>query len=368
MPVGLLLMQWDDRIGAKIVAKHPEEIQLNDKTLLQIISTHEYSGEIGMISLLVGALNIASFYTGPDTKLYINLLLSLDEDPDAYEGGLSDVSRIILQNLDDGAYLKMIPSLYKRLSIFPTLNHEQSLAFLYQDEINRLVIHRLRDEGVFTKSELSVWLKDLYRKRYLDIDGIVMDLNRKEILKEATIKGISSELIFFTNDILMLRVPPLELLRNAVLKGLPETIVEEYRQEVRKYFQAYRPSEDDNLKLLELLTDPEVYQVLKLLRMTIATKNDLMKLQGKGVDDVDKALKVLWNEKMIHVFQDTKGTEYYALNSDFHVSIMFPKYIVNTIIHEFDVKSKIDKVLIEYLNVLESNYYSIKNTQKIEEE
>ncbi len=367
MPVGLLVMQWDDRIGANILAQFPEEIQLDHKTLMQIISTHEYSGDVGTVSLLVGALNISSFYMGPEVKIYVVLLLRVDEDPDTYEGGLSDISRIILQNLDDGSYREMLPSLYKRLAAYPTLNNEQKLAFLYQDEINRLVLRRLRDEGVFTKSELGVWLKDLYRKRYLDVDGIVMSLNRIDILKEATVKGISSELIFLTNDILMMRRPPVDLLKNASIKGLPETLVEEYRREVREYFQIYRPSEEDNLELLEVLTNPEVYQVLRLLRITIPTKNSLMKLQGKGVEDVDAALKILWKKKMINVYQGGKGIEYYALKTDFHISLFFPKYIVNTIIHQFDVKSKTDKVLIEYLEVLESSFYSMRHPQTVEE-
>jgi hypothetical protein len=364
MPVGLIFMEWDDRIGAKILTSAPEEIKLNDKTMLQIISTHEYSGETGMISFFVGSLNIASYYTGPDTKKYLILLLNLEEDPDAYEGGLSDVSRIVLQNLEDGSYLGMVSSLYKRLSAYPTLNFEQSLAFLYQDELNRLIINRLRDEGVFTKSELSVWLKDLYRKRVMDIDGFIMGLNRREILKEATIKGISSELIFLTNDIMMMRKPPLDLLRKPLEKGLPERFVEEYREEVRKYFLTYRPSEDDNLKMLGLLTDPEVYEVLKLLRITTPTKDALVKLKEKGVEDLDGALKKLWDSQMFLVFQDTNGLEFYALKTDFHVSLMFPKYIVNTIIHQFEVKSKVNKVLIEYLSVLEDSYYALKAPKK----
>ena len=100
MPVGLVVMKWDDRIGTEILAKYPEEIVITDKTLMQVYSTHEYSGESGMISLMVGSLNIASYYTGPDKGYYILLLLNLDDDPDTYEGGLINASRNILENLD----------------------------------------------------------------------------------------------------------------------------------------------------------------------------------------------------------------------------------------------------------------------------
>ncbi|TFG24506.1 MAG: hypothetical protein EU533_02035, partial [Promethearchaeota archaeon] len=101
MPIGLVVMKWDERVGTEILAKYPEEIIVTDKTLMQVYSTHEYSGESGMISLMVGSLNIASYYTGPAKGCYVLLLLNLDDDPDSYETGLIDVSRMILQNLED---------------------------------------------------------------------------------------------------------------------------------------------------------------------------------------------------------------------------------------------------------------------------
>ena len=128
MPVGLVVMKWNERVGTEILAKYPEEIIITDKTLMQVYSTHEYSGESGMISLMVGSLNIASYYTGPEKGYYILLLLNLDDDPDAYEGGLSEAARIILQNLEDDAYVQFIPSLFRRLTVYPTLNEEQRLA------------------------------------------------------------------------------------------------------------------------------------------------------------------------------------------------------------------------------------------------
>ncbi|MBY8986249.1 MAG: hypothetical protein KGD65_14330, partial [Candidatus Lokiarchaeota archaeon] len=148
MPVGLIVMKWDERVGTEILAKHPEEIVITDKTLMQVYSTHEYSGELGIISLMVGSLNIASYYTGPDKGYYILLLLNIDDDPDTYEGGLIDASRTILQSLEDDSYKELVPTLFRRLSVYPSLNAEQLLAITYQDEVKRLIINRLRDEGV----------------------------------------------------------------------------------------------------------------------------------------------------------------------------------------------------------------------------
>ncbi len=364
MPIGLIIMKWDPKISTEIVKKYPEEIIVTDETLMQIYAAHEYTSEPGMISLLVGHLNIASYYTGSEKPLYIILLLGLDEDPDLYEGGLTDIARLILQNYEERAYVEMVPFLFQRLSAYPRLNKEQTLAITYQDDINRLIINRLREEGVVLKSDLKIWLKDKYRKVFIDLDSTLMELIKREIIKESTVKGMPSELIFFINDIFMIRKPPTNLYINPVERGLPEDFAEEYHSMIKRFFQSYRPNEEDHLKLLDLFTDPQTYEILKLLRLAIVTRNSLEKLKKKGVEDLDSGLKKLWNNNLVHVFMNNNGVEFYALISDFQISLVYPKYILNTILHQYDVKSKSEGVLIEYLRVLEDVYYPHKPKRK----
>ena len=364
MPVGIIIMKWDDLVGNIIEHRYPTEINVSDQTLMHVYSTHEYSGEMGIISLMVGSLNIASYYTGPDKGYYILLLMNLDEDPDAYEGGLADASRTILQNIESGAIDKTLPDLYRRLAIYPTLSTEQQLAFTYQDEIKRKIIYRLREEGVVSKSELMIWLKDKFREGFVDLDGIIIDLVKREIIKEASVKGMLSELIFLINDIVMLRIPPLKILENPVERGIPEKLSEDYKTESKNFFSSYRPSEEDNLKIVEILNNPQIYEVIRLLRTAIATRNDLEKLKKKGIDDVDEVLNKLWETKLVHVFRDDQNVEYYGLICDFHVSLIFPKYQFQVIKKEYEQKSKANKVLIEYVKVLQDAYSTMKEARK----
>jgi hypothetical protein len=262
-------------------------------------------------------------------------LLNIDDDPDTYEGGLIDASRGILQNLEDDAYKQLVPSLFRRLSIYPSLNEEQQLALTYKDEVKRLIINRLREEGVVSKSELMIWLKDRYRHGFVDLDSVIAELIKRDIVKEASVKGMPSELIFLTNDLLMMRVPATNLYRSPGDKGLPSQLKDDYLTETKKYFKNYYPSEDDNVRILEIISEPQAYEVIKLLRTAIVTKNDLEKLKKKGVEDIDDILKLI-----------------------------FPKYLLNVIKSEYDKKSKAEKVLIEYLNILENTYLGSKSTEK----
>jgi hypothetical protein len=100
MPLGLVIMHWDERIGVTIVASYPEEISIQEKTLMQLYSQHEFTGEAGMVTLMAGTVNLASYYTGPDSAMYIILILNLDEDGDIFEEGLGEISRQIINSID----------------------------------------------------------------------------------------------------------------------------------------------------------------------------------------------------------------------------------------------------------------------------
>jgi len=360
-PLGIILMKWDERIGTEILTKYPSDINIEEKTMIQVYSTHEYSGEKGVINLTVGSMNILSYYTGPESGYYIVLFLKLEDDPDMYEGAMANVSRIILQNLEEDTYLQMIPSIFQRLSVYPSLNYEQILISYLEDEIKRMIINILRDFGVITKSELVIWVKDKKVGETIDLEAVLADLIKGEIIKVASVKGIPSEVIFLTKDIFMLRVPPDILFKNPEAHGLPPQFSRIYREDVQKFFNGYYPNEDDNLKLLDVLIDPEIYQTLQLLRKAIATMEDFDKLKNKGVSDIYSVLKKLYDTQMIKVFKDENGVEYYTLITDFYISAIFPKYILNVIEVINQQKSKSDKVLIQYLNILEETYLNLKS-------
>jgi hypothetical protein len=360
-PLGLILMKWDERIGAELVAKYPEDINVSDKTLMQIYGAHEYSGEKGLVSLIRGNLNVLSYYTGPESAYYIVLILGIDDDPDMYEGAMPNIAQVILQNLDDDLYQQMVPLLFQRLSVYPSLTEEQNLIYHYQDSIKRMIINILRDYGVISNSELKIWVRDSELESIIDLEAILADLIKIELIQVTSVKGIPSELIFLTKDFFMLRVPPSTLFRDPVDHGLPAQLTKSYQDEVQKFFNGYRPTEADNIDLLNNLIDPEVYETVRLLRTAIVTMKDFEKLKNKGVSDIYSVLKKLWDTNMVKVFKDENGIEYYSLLTDFYIDIFFPKYLLNVIKRSHEQKSKTDKVLIEFLSLLEDMYTSSKS-------
>jgi len=274
---------------------------------------------------------------------------------------MANVLRTLLENLEDDAYIQLLPSIFQRLSLYPSLSDEEILTFYYQDEIKQMVIENLREIGLITKSELTVWLRDKFAEEFVDLESTLSEMLKKEIIKQVSVKGLPSELIFLINDFFMLRVPPVQLFEDPSNRGLPLQFVKEYLTDVKGFFKNYKPTIEDNIAIVNIFTNPEVYQILRLLRTNFATRQDLDKLRMKGVKDIYGALKLLWDNKMIKIFRDENNNEYYALLSDFYLDLLFPKYILQVIKKAYEQKSVPDKALIEYLEILEDAYYDLKS-------
>jgi hypothetical protein len=246
------------------------------------------------------------------------------------------------------------------------LNPEQRLALVYQSDVKRLILKRLRDEAMVSKSELAIWLKDQYKEGFIDIENVIESLVQQSLVKTASVKGIASDLLFLVEDFMVIRRPPVELVKNPSEHHLPEGLRSSYVTEVRNFFQAYKPDEKDGLKIIEeVLLNPANYEVLKLLREAMVTRAELEKLKKKGVEDVDAALKSMWENKLISVFQDDKGTEYYCLTSDVLVERYYPKYMVNNIRHLYKNRSQNPNALIKSLDLLKEEYVMMEKPKGV---
>lgn len=360
MPKGLVIMNWDERVGADILGKFPRNIDVTDKTLMQLYAQHEYLGEAGCVSLNVGAMNLISCYSGPEFKLYAILVLEPEEDGFEYEDALVEVNNLACAAKENVSTLKqMIPNYFQRVKAYPTLSDEQRLGLFFSDEVKRMVLERFRKEMIIAQSEIQIWLKDKYRSKVIvDVSSIIDKMLKMGMVKRTSIKGDAQDLLFYVRDVMMLRRPPVELIKDPVGHHLPKTLKKVYIQQVLKFFEEYKWEREDNVKIIdEILLDPACYEVLKLLRIAIVTKNDLEKLKKKGVDDYKKVLKKLYENRMITVLEDDKKTEYYALTSDFFIGQFYPAYHVDTILNHYKQGSRSPQSLLEALSTLKEEYF-----------
>ena len=139
MPIGIAVMNWNDRSGAEILASCPKEYIVDPKLLLQIFSQHEYTGESGFVVLMSEKVNLASYFTGYDPQIYIILNLTDQEDGNLYEDGLVDTARAILLNKDSDNLQSILEAQYHRLAIYTRITKEQTLGIAYLNDIKTTV-------------------------------------------------------------------------------------------------------------------------------------------------------------------------------------------------------------------------------------
>ena len=242
---------------------------------------------------------------------------------------------------------------------------EQRLAMIYNSDVKRMILKRLREESAVSKSEIAIWLKDHYKEGFIDIENITTTLVKTGLVKISSVKGVSSDMVFLTQDIMIARTPAPELIKDPVGRHLPQSLAASYLTEVKNFFLTYKPDEKDNIDVIDkIILDPACYESLKLLREAMVTRNDLEKLRKKGVYDVDLVLNKFWEVKMIAVLQDEKGIEYYCLISDFFVGRYFPQYSLDVIRAQYRTQSQNPNALLKGLDLLKEEYYHSIKTKK----
>ena len=178
-------------------------------------------------------------------------------------------------------------------------------------------------------------------------------------------EGLASDVVFLAKDIMMIRRPPIKIFKDPVDHHMPASLRDAYRTEVISFFKNYIPSEQDNLDIIKkVILNPQTYEILKLMREAAVTLNDVEKLRKKGVDDVGGALQELWKTKMIGVFKDDRGEEYYGLISDFHIDFYYPRFLLNRIREQYRMNVHNPKTLIKALNLLKEEYFLVETTKK----
>ncbi|MBD3229287.1 MAG: hypothetical protein GF329_13975 [Candidatus Lokiarchaeota archaeon] len=357
MPViGFFIFTWDSRTATVLKAKYPDDLEVSKDILMRIYQSHAYEEGGGFISLTIGSLNIASYFL-EDRKYYFSLLLSIEEDPDMFEDALIDAAKEVMNSLKDDKYLSLLPSITQRIRIYPKLEYEQKLAMAYLDKEKRYIIERIVDEGSSTITELLGWLKDKLNKKFIDIDAIVSSLVKLGLVKTASVKVLTSDVVFLVGDFFITRIPAANSILQAKKFNLPNNVINEYLDEVKPFFKKYQPTIEDNQIICKAIIDPDAYKILKVLRMTPMTSRGIKKMKRK-VGDLNNAIKKLWDAGLIRILKDKKGKEYYFLKSDIRIEKIFPLYLLNVIRRSYNNRLMANLVLIEHLNILKEIYLS----------
>ncbi len=122
MANGIALISWDDKIGAILIAQHPQTPRLSVKDVMSIYNVHRQNTlEPNFGTLVMKELKVASFFTGLKTTRYVgpapnyilSLLLDKNENPAEFKKFLPNLTtEIIIPH-----FLKILPEYLEKISL-----------------------------------------------------------------------------------------------------------------------------------------------------------------------------------------------------------------------------------------------------------
>ncbi|MHA1391449.1 MAG: hypothetical protein ACTSSC_00805 [Promethearchaeota archaeon] len=123
MPVGILIIRWDNEIGPINEGFYPENLKITNNLLTQVYSSHRYQSlKPGFASISLKNNKVVSFFSGVGDdhisveNYVVALLLRRDEKPNKYREILKTIAAEILDQTQDRKFIKLLPNLYKELA------------------------------------------------------------------------------------------------------------------------------------------------------------------------------------------------------------------------------------------------------------
>jgi DNA-binding MarR family transcriptional regulator len=357
------VVRWDEAEGTVLEAKHPESVEISPDEMMRIFTSHAMGeGKPGFLAMKLGALNIASYYTGLALRgmpqYYVAVLLTEDEDATIFEEPLTENSTELLQKVGSDNFPVFLEEIYKGLTDYLTLTDEQKMALLVKDERRRLLLRKLTG-GPASKIEAKELLEQEMKKEILNMDLLVEPLVKLGIVRKAIVEGIPSECLFLLKDIFPVRLPPDTLVMKALRNRMSEALASKYESQITKFFSSYKVLEEDFDTVTSVLTNPAQYKLTQALRSNVLTMRELAQQTGLSEPTVKEATKALQKNDVVSEISDRSGNRYLALKCNPTFLAFYPEYMVNVMRSKWASGMLEDGIAKKHLELLKEAYYTI---------
>jgi hypothetical protein len=123
LPLGILVIRWDNEIGPICEELYPENLKITNNLLTQVYGSHRYQSlKPGFASLALKNNKVVSFFSGVGDdyisveNYVVALLLRRDEKPHKYREILKKIAAEILEKIPGGNVKESLPDLYDELA------------------------------------------------------------------------------------------------------------------------------------------------------------------------------------------------------------------------------------------------------------
>ena len=378
MPEGLAVLKWDDELGPVVTKKTPKGLQmgLDPTTSMRVygiatLGETEESQKPGFSSLAFNDFQLAVYYGG--LKMHLNgqpsmvfLVLKPDEDPDAYKDALPEIATQIFLDADGDKYKSKVPKLYKQLERFTQMTSEQQQASILNDPLRRTIVQTLMRNGTLQSIELEEIILDKIGKR-IDIDLVLRPLVKMGIVATGWVEGLSSEIIYLTRALFLLRKIPIDTIQSLRNGTVPPEVTEKYLEESRDFHKEYLSNLRTDLfdtiwtdveELTTYILDFQVYDIIQLIRQGPIGEDQLKEQIDLEGDLISKHLKKLEKSNIIMRVKDSKKRFHILLKCNPEILTVYPEWLIQRTVDMYNEEELVPNQAIHYLEVLKRSHPS----------
>jgi len=331
MPYGIAVVKWDDRIGTKLIAKHPSDMKVDGTLTMRVYGGHVLGErrESNFISMKVDELNIASYFGGIEINKFIMLLLKPEENTEDFQEPLKLIGSEIL-SLPDKKIISLLPEVYERILAYLKFTTKQKLALLLSNR-ERLAVLEYLERELYARAD------DLQKLVDKPIDFILDPLKDQEIIIRKWIEGEEDEIVFLNKHVWLGRVPP----RKIEPSFLPT---------VKAFFENYTVTRKEQMLVVNLLTNLDIEAIISALDEGPKTLQDLEAITNIDEDKLIELMEKLESQKIVK----TVNKRYHLLSKP--VITTFPaKDIMRRIIQSYRLGEVRRSIALHILTEIRNN-------------
>ncbi|MHA1757893.1 MAG: hypothetical protein ACTSVV_14045 [Promethearchaeota archaeon] len=317
----------------------------------------------GILSMRIKRFSIVSYYTGipedeAESQYFVALVLNENENPNTYEESLTEIAKMIIDAVGKPGFQDFYIECFDRVSKMKEISEEQRYAFIFRDDVRNLLLTKLTD-GPMTKEGLAKWLSKEVEREVTDIDGLLAPLLKTDLVTELNIskgKKVSLEYVFLLRDVALIRAPHVEIFKAAKSGQMDPELREKYQKEVEKFFKTYRITTQDTRTIAEYISNPDTYDIIKVLRQGYMTREEIAPKIGREMPNLDRLLKRMAEDKIILPIKDKKQRVWIFLLSDIQAITFFPEYMVDVIRRRWKEGTIAKEIALKHLELLRAEY------------
>ena len=347
LPIGLIVVKWDNKIGTVLEARYPDDVVVSPDLTMKIYGAHVLGEvrEAGFISMKIDSLNIASYFAGIEINYYVALLLKPTEDATAFEDALIEVASKIFENLEEKKYVEKLPEFYKFLEKYPVLTKDQKIASVLLDPIKSFVFRMLLEHGCVSKDQLQEEITKNLGVKTFDINAVLSSMIKSGLVVSEWVEGVPSEVVFLVRDFEVVRVPP-------TVKGTPM----EVKNTIRDLFSRYKQSPKDVAILAKAITDPEIYEIIKVLKTHGGmSTSEISEKTGIQEDKILNYIGWLRRNNFVVEIGEKLVSKFYLISEPMVITF-YPEYQIKSVIEKYNEGILPAKQVIRYLLFLKEAY------------